>query len=401
MGKSKLKILYLFIALLVAIFLIKNLYTFITNHYEFELASEGDLTQSVDMNGMILHNETVIKATTAGRVIFNCYDNERVHVGSNIASVFSGNVDDNLQYQLDDINSQLSILQQSTSNTTYYAVNDSQQKQQLANSAKNIIAYANSNQYSSITNEKLSMFNLIDTSTVAEKQQKIQDLQNQKANLESQINANKQDVLSPVSGVFISTIDGYENLFDVNNRDSVLPSQINFDSSKRPLTKTDVQIGDVICKVVDNYTWYYLGIVDSKFTSQVNVGDIVTLSFPNISSQSVTGTIDNINQAENGQNVIVFLCRQDIAESYTVRETSAVMQFKTYSGIKLAKSAIYVVNGQTGVYIVNNNLATFKKVNVLYSDGNQVIIDENNSELKLYDEVVVGGKGLTEGKKVK
>jgi len=401
MGKGKLKFLYLAIAILVAFFVLKNLYSFFINNYQFELASEGNITESIDMNGMILHNETVLKADTAGKVIFNCYDNERVHVGSDVASIFSGTVDDSLQYQLDDINTQISDMQNISNSATYYIADSSQQKQQIVNSAKNIITNALASNFEGISTEKRSMADLVDNSTVEQKQQKLQDLQNQKTSLEAQISANKKDITAPVSGVFISKIDGYENLFDINQRGSVLPSQINFDPNKKALIQTNVNVGDPVCKVVDNYTWYYLGIVDTKFASQASIGDTVTISFPNLSGAVVNASIDNINQDENGKSVIVLLCEQDVAESYTVRETEAVMQFKTYSGIKLAQSAIHVVDGNTGVYIVQNNLATFKKVNVLYSDGNQAIIDENNSELKLYDDVVVSGKNLKEGGKVK
>ena len=74
---------------------------------------------------------------------------------------------------------------------------------------------------------------------------------------------------------------------------------------------------------------------------------------------------------------------------------------KVYSGLKLSKKDLRVVDGVTGVYTVSGMRLKFVPVNVLYSTEDFIICEQQVSEktvLRLYDEVVTKGKGLYDGK---
>lgn len=74
---------------------------------------------------------------------------------------------------------------------------------------------------------------------------------------------------------------------------------------------------------------------------------------------------------------------------------------KEYSGLKIPKSALRVVNSKRGVYVLTGMQVKFVEVNVIYSDDDYMICEkqtEDEKVLRLYDEVIVKGKNLYDGK---
>jgi hypothetical protein len=73
------------------------------------------------------------------------------------------------------------------------------------------------------------------------------------------------------------------------------------------------------------------------------------------------------------------------------------------SGLRISSAAVRTVDGQKGVYILRGTQLKFVPIKLLYT-GNGFIVCEMSEEsdgLRLYDDVVVGGKDLYDGKVVK
>ena len=73
----------------------------------------------------------------------------------------------------------------------------------------------------------------------------------------------------------------------------------------------------------------------------------------------------------------------------------------TYSGLKLPKKALRVQDGKTGVFVRSGATLKFVTVNVIYSTDEYIICEQqtsNDDVLRLYDDVVVKGKRLYDGK---
>ena len=74
---------------------------------------------------------------------------------------------------------------------------------------------------------------------------------------------------------------------------------------------------------------------------------------------------------------------------------------KTYEGLRIPRKSLRVVDGQTGVYVLSGITLKFVKVEVIFSEDDYIICSQeksNDSVLRLYDEVVVKGKRLYDGK---
>ena len=70
-------------------------------------------------------------------------------------------------------------------------------------------------------------------------------------------------------------------------------------------------------------------------------------------------------------------------------------------GIRINKSAVRVVNGVQGVYVLTGNIVRFKKLDVIYTGDDYVVSKMVNKfrEDHLYiDAVILEGKDLKDGK---
>ena len=81
---------------------------------------------------------------------------------------------------------------------------------------------------------------------------------------------------------------------------------------------------------------------------------------------------------------------------------------KNYSGFRVSSKALRVVKTNTpegekavtGVYVVNGVTAKFVPVNIIYSYDGYALCEKVSADgnLRLYDEVIVKGKNIYDGK---
>ncbi|MBO7519588.1 MAG: hypothetical protein J6T73_02315, partial [Clostridia bacterium] len=120
------------------------------------------------------------------------------------------------------------------------------------------------------------------------------------------------------------------------------------------------------------------------------------------SAPELTVTVKCINMSkDNNTAVVIFSCQQMNSDLATMRRGPITVVNKVYRGLKLSKKDLRVVNGVTGVYTVSGMRLKFVPVNVIYSTEDFIICEQDDKDknpLRLYDEVVVKGRGLYDGK---
>ena len=120
------------------------------------------------------------------------------------------------------------------------------------------------------------------------------------------------------------------------------------------------------------------------------------------SSPTLATSVKQINISETEEKaVIIFACNDMNSELATVRSGNMTVVNKEYSGLRIPKKALRVVDSQKGVYVQNGMQISFVPVEVIYRNEDFIICEkqnENEKYLKLYDRVVVKGKNLYDGK---
>lgn len=221
-------------------------------------------------------------------------------------------------------------------------------------------------------------------------------LNEQKEQYEKSLANLKTELYSSLSGIFSSSMDGYEEILTANSITNMTVSDFDsvFKEEKRPITG---------CKIIDNYEWYTAIETDSKRAENFSEGEIVYLRFDTI-SKDFEGIITHISKKKNGKNIITVTSSNYDVDITPLRKTEITLIKNIYSGLKIPSEAIKTVDGKEGVYAVKGKILRFIETEILYNDGKNAIVKEDNllsGGLLLYDEVVVSGRNIYDGKSVK
>jgi len=83
-----------------------------------------------------------------------------------------------------------------------------------------------------------------------------------------------------------------------------------------------------------------------------------------------------------------------------MRTANMTIVLETYSGLQVNSKAVRFVDGKKGVYVLSGSVITFVPIEVIYSTDNYCIceVQPTGLRLRLYDEVILKGKNLYDGK---
>ena len=113
-------------------------------------------------------------------------------------------------------------------------------------------------------------------------------------------------------------------------------------------------------------------------------------------------TVYACNKDNKGNMAVVFRCDRMSAELSTIRKESVEIQLVEHTGLKVPKDAIVVnEDQQVGVYIRSGNVVAFRKIEQQYSQPADYAICKIINEdgyLQMYDDIIVGGRDLYDGK---
>ena len=131
-------------------------------------------------------------------------------------------------------------------------------------------------------------------------------------------------------------------------------------------------------------------------------GSTVTVRTALRSVPELQCTVKYINKQSVQENAVVILsCSTMNTELASTRYFDITVIYKEYKGLKVDNRAIRVVDGNKGVYVVTASQVKFVPVNVLWSGENYSVVEQQASTskvLRIYDEIVVKGKNLYDGK---
>ena len=114
----------------------------------------------------------------------------------------------------------------------------------------------------------------------------------------------------------------------------------------------------------------------------------------------------SVSNAMNGEVTVTFECTFFDAALYSLRICDAQIILRSYSGFRVRKDAIRVLDGESGVYVLSGAKLVFKPIKILFmnDDSNfavvQPAVDKSTRTLIVNDSVVIGGKDIEDGKVV-
>lgn len=397
-----------------------------------ETAMYGEVSDVLQAQGFILRNETVIDESYSGVLSYRVADGSRVSRGGVIADIFSNESDAASQRELDQLDQEIENLQSLSQTANFYVANPSMLGDQIYSALEGISQLVNENDFSGLNTQKGELQNalirrqLITGEESAEDySQRISQLQSQRDTLASQTGSATGSILAPEAGYFISTVDGLENVMDISQVESITVAQAEELLEQQPSST------DAVGKICQDFNWYAVCVFDEDDMVRFEGVEDVYLDIPFASTEQIPAKVLARNSdGESGKTAVVFQCSTMDADIAAVRNEAIQVTVNTYSGVLVNERAIrfadveYTTTDEAGntVTQVQKNV---KGVYVLYGgqlEFVQVFTDQTvngyaicrtdlteeeqsmlvtDSTIQLYDQVVVEGTDLYDGKIVR
>ena len=362
---------------------------------EYYTAVEG-----FQINAVVIREEKVITSDTTGALHFTLSDGERVAKGGVIANIYSDAETSVTVNRIAQLNARIADIEEIQGYNDVEAADINLVNNKVTNSLNTLLRGIASGNFSSVESDSAELLTNISRRQMITGEQT--DFSERLAELKSELDTLNASLPQPVgsiraeqSGYFVSGVDGYETVLSCENIDAVTPEYIES-------LKADTTPQNAVGKIVSGYTWYIATKVSISDSLKYKSGDTLTLKTTLKTTPQLNVTVEKINTSQSEDSaVIIFSCEQMNSELASIRKGNMTIINNTYSGLKIPTKALRFQNETTGVFVRSGMTLKFVSVNVIYRTDEYIICEQQVSSdtvLRLYDDVVVKGKRLYDGK---
>ena len=394
------KILKVFAVILISVFAIHQIVSSVYKPIKTESASFSTVADGLDVTGLVIRNETLVRYSSGGVMHFITGDGSRAPKDGVIANIYDSESASITLSRIDSVSKKIADLEEMLSYNDLEAADLDVINNKVKQSLNKLVvsgADGNFEKISDYTENLLSALNRRQAALgeTADFSQQLSALKTELAGLSSSLPAPKDTVKAEISGYFVSKADGYENILKCDSLDSITPEYLKG-------IKPEEVGSDVVGKLVSDYEWYIAAAVPINDSLNYKEGDELTIYTSVKSFPKLPATVKKINiSSDSSSAVVLFSCNDMNSELASVRSAPMTIVKKEYSGLKIPKSALRVVDSKRGVYVLTGMQVKFVEVNIIYSSDNYMLCEKQTDDeksLRLYDDVIVKGKNLYDGK---
>ncbi len=379
---------------------------------------------SISTTGFVIRDEEYIKNSSDGVLVYQVSNGEKVTADGVIANIYSSEADAVNFQRICDIEEEISELESlnnvlSSANVGLDSVNN-----RLDQKLTSFIDTVNKRDFKAISSVESDLLSAIYRKQIITGDQKnfddkIAELEAEKESLENSSNDSTGEIKTENSGYFVSSIDGFEKAFSVEELDQISCSDL--DKVKADSVNPDNFVG----KIVKGVNWYLACPVSNEQAVAItHSNSAISVKIPYATSASIPARVVCVNQfSDEDKAVAIIECNYMSPALSQIRNEAVEIQLNTYEGLKVDKVALhddYIIktvtdeNGKEttqeskvqGVYVKYGNQIIFKQVYIIYSDEDYIICSDdpsndvlvNGTTIELYDEVVIEGENLYDGK---
>ena len=365
-----------------------------------EAATYSTVSESIDTTGFIIRDEEVISSSYSGV----------------------------LNYTVDDELNRLSALETPSDST---ASNPKLIGSQISKKITSILGALKSGSMSDVTDERNDLQLLLSQRQVVTGKESsgdyaahVNELHEERIALTQSASASIGTVSSPAAGYFIRSVDGYENAVSLDGVTSLSVSDVRALEEEEPAGTDTESIG----KVAKDFNWYIACILTENDLVRLDRTTKVTVEMPFATVEQIPAEVVKINRdSETGEAAVILKCTYMNSDLASARMETLRINISSYSGVLVPESAVHfadVVAHETdedgnevdvtyenirGVYVKSGSRLRFVqifsdatingyaicKVSLSTEEREQLVTGDT---IQLYDEVVVEGTDLYDGK---
>ncbi len=392
------KVLVLILSIFMLVTVFHQFVQVFEDDYTTETATVYSSAEKVTFNGVYVRNETIVSGGKNGVLSYPSSDGSKVAKDSVVAYVYRSANDIYINQQIESLKNEVEILKKEQSPGTTVVAQPEFISSLIDEKYRTITTLAARNDLSSLRSESndFQMLTGIYQIVIGEEtdyNDRIEQLEKQIKLLEAKQN-NPIDIITvPNSGYFISYVDGYEDILSTDKL-----SSITADDIKEVIKNDGYNAAKVskkaVGKIVDDYEWDLVGIVNPKGAS-FSPGKEVKVklsSTPDLLTAKITDVIETDDPEEC---VIVLSCEKLNFNLVQYRTERVEIILDDFNGIKVPREAVrFNKNNEKGVYVLLGQRIAFKKVDVIYECEDYLLsaITSDTGYISVYEDIILSGE---------
>lgn len=389
----------------------------------YETALPAVISDTVEADGVLLFDESYVAGS--GNLGYLAADGERVSAGTAVAEVYSNASQASLRLQLNQLNDQIDLLQKSQ-NTSALQLDTLLKERSSA--LYDLLDTLDDSDYEAVDDDAnaylLAQNKLwVVTGEAANFTDQITALVQQSQSVQAQLGSPAQ-ITAPQTGYFVrSSSSGRLNA----SADDILAlnaQELQGYLQSDPVLALDGCAG----KIVAGFTWRYVGVCTAKQGEKLlgqngkPLSTAVEISFPGQVENSLKATVTEVEiDQDSGLARFVLACNSINGDVLCLNRAAARISVGERSGLRVPAAAVHYLKedgteAQTqgenyipGVYVKLGNIARFCPIDPvdadhpLITDGDYILVlpegtEGSVSKVRLYDEIIVSGQNLYDGK---
>ena len=370
--------------------------------YRTQTAGAFTMVDSIQTAGVVVRQETVIPQEIAGVVSYTVEDVRRVSYGTEVARIFDTAYAAQCFDDARQLAQTIDSLKQAQADGANAGTDVNLILKQVSDDLYDHIAVLQSGKYAGLKEVRSALVFSLNKLGVAVGREDNYDA------LLAQLQASHDalaaqgvaaaSVPAPRTGYFFYDVDGFEGL-TVEEVSALTPQQL--DALANTHTKDS---GTAVGKMVTSYRWYYVTAVDAAAAARFTVGRKVTLAFSDAGVTDVAAVVESVSEPDADGRVTVTLCSEQMDERFSgLRFENVEVQFSSYTGIRISRNAMHINGeGEHGVYIKFGSMVLFRRITPIFETEAYFLVpvepDGESNQVKLYDEIIVEGTDLFDGK---
>ena len=376
-----------------------QLYTILHRTYRTETAIAYTMADSISLSGMAVF-ETV-DVPGEGNLGYIVADGERVSAGTVLAERYTDEAQGVLRERLDRLDRTLELLSKSQNST---GSDLSMLTTQTRTALYNLLDQVDTASYSGIAQAEedflLAQNRLqISTGQADNFESVMATLQQEREEVAGQLGG-LQTITAATNGYFVSSVSANPISMDQETLDAMSSAELRSLLEQGAETSPAGLAGHIIT----GFSWRFYGVCSLETAARLDGITKVNISVPGKENDPLPATVVEVTEdEETGTAKVVIECRSINANVLRFGIEEAQVDLTTYEGIRIDRSALHIKDGAKGVYVKYGDLQRFRRITILYEDENYILVPKDGAlgtenEVRLYDEVIVEGTNLQDGK---
>lgn len=335
----------------------------------------------------VMRDETVLRTSFSGIMLACVQDGGRISKDRAAVSIYSSENDFDAENQIRQIDEKISVLEKSSIDTGFVSADLTKMDEEIGELLDSAAVFTSDNDFVGALSKRDSILiemnkRWLISNPAKSFDDKIAELSASKNALKNRLSASANVIYAPQSGYYFGSVDGYENIFSSKKISTLTLDEFSAMMASEPESFSENSAG----KIVTDYVWYIACPVTAEEASRFNVGNTYAVEFAYSYGTVLDMPLVSKITEDGRDDAILVFSSGNMPEGFEyARKQKVSVVYKHYSGLKIPKDAVRIVDDKKGVYVLKGTTVEFRLMNEIYTLEDFYIADSNAENYPLYE----------------